>query len=170
MINWSRSTSCGYSTREKRRRCEKKWHDYPKFIGPLHELAKPRIRNIRAELFRLRDSFSTSYPSSSCERTGRVCSVWSRMLPEDYETPEWRSGSPPSSFLFPFCCSCPLHRSVPFADYAGIVSSEGLTLAHLETTRVPTNEIANRGRGFMKNLNETNRIGFRLLSRQRNLI
>jgi len=102
MINWSPSHRCGYSTNLGGGK--KRLHDYPKFIGPLHELVSPLSRALETS-GRSYSGRATRFllPRASLQlvraHRRRVCPVWSRMLPEDYGTPEWRGGSPPDLFL-----------------------------------------------------------------------
>lgn len=100
----------------------------------LCEPAKPRIRNIRATDIRVARLVFFRHGCLSSARAGRACPVWSRILPEDYRTPEWRGGGSAPRFLFffsfstvPTASSSVLSAARPSVDYADIVSSEGLT-------------------------------------------
>lgn len=110
MTNWSRviaadilRTAAG-GGKEGGGRRKKRLYDYPKFIGSLHELVSSlshaletseRSYSGRATRFLLP---LASLQLVRAHRRG-VCPVWSRMLPEDYGTPEWRGDSPPDLFL-----------------------------------------------------------------------
>lgn len=118
---------------------EKRLHDYTKFIGPLHELvshAKPRIRNIRAKLFRSRATrfllpratlqlVRAHRRSVSCLIANAPGGLWDAGMTRRQSS---RSFSPSRFFT-----SLQVRPSVGYAD---IVSSKGLSLAHLEATRV----------------------------------
>lgn len=102
------------------------------------EPAKPRIRNIRTELFRSHDSFSLSSDFSWARASARtrVRPVWSRMLPEDYRTPEWRRRRRFSRLFSLFLL---LTDSSSFRRLRGRCVIRGINLGPSEATRVITN-------------------------------
>lgn len=136
VINWSRVTAADI-LRDLGGRGRRNWlFEVHRSSSRTREPSNPRIRNIQAELFRSRDSFSPSSRVSSarasteCVLSDRECS-WRIMGRRNDEAAVLQI------FFSPLLSSSLQVRSS--VGYADIVSSKGLSLAHLEATRVATN-------------------------------
>jgi len=127
------------------------------------ELAKPHIRNIQTEYSgRATRFFFLGFLFSSCEHTDAVS-----CLIANAPGGLWDARNDEAAVLQIFFSpsSLQVRSSVGYAD---IVSSKGLSLAHLEATRVATN--ASRiVRDFIRNYNNVRSLFYRELKKMKKI-